>query len=625
MLAHEAHPPSGVEVVLRQSSSSSSTPAHAAAAAAEPREDVQVMLTKQAQARGADVLVLTFQRDAEQQQPTGKPAAPRASAATEPAAAGADDLPDQAIAQEPCTHPAPHAAAPTPAGLPPKQHQHRRTPSGSSAFAAAWPASNAPTNGNSVGSSRQASPGAQLWGAPPAPLPAAAGHPVYHTPHAGTLVVHSMHRPTSCSELAGMLSPRGGHQPRPAPQQLLQPRASATAHLHATHLGGHPPAGLPAGPRHAPRRSLCDRHLYAAQQQQQQHYQHQHHHATAAGGVHKWAHANPSHASHLQHNAHAGHHHVVAAAPQWDADATPPKPCLSTPAPLPGAHAAPAPDHANGTPPHVGKPQQTPSTAEPTPEPSTPPAPRHPPQLTEQHPEQADPDGTPPPAPYSRTASCASLASTSPAPPQPPHPSALRRTHSSKLHPPPAAAAAALHDAATPLTRGASHDAVGMHFGAAVAEVPLPPPAHGLVLLPPLLPAYHVVAGDGVVSLCPGATEVLAAMGLQGRLVGVTDACDWPPQLLRNGTVRPSLPLRCLLAPLRAPAASHARSTWSLGAHCRCPWCATTAPRFWARRPAAGPPSRRPSSHTITTTITTTTTTTHRPTHSAPLKPAGSW
>lgn len=41
-------------------------------------------------------------------------------------------------------------------------------------------------------------------------------------------------------------------------------------------------------------------------------------------------------------------------------------------------------------------------------------------------------------------------------------------------------------------------------------------------------PAMH---SDAIVSMCPGATEALVAMGLAGRLAGVSDGCDWPPDI----------------------------------------------------------------------------------------------
>src|SRR6478752_6431149 len=36
------------------------------------------------------------------------------------------------------------------------------------------------------------------------------------------------------------------------------------------------------------------------------------------------------------------------------------------------------------------------------------------------------------------------------------------------------------------------------------------------------------MAAGGVCSLHPGATETLAALGLAGRLTGISDRCDWP-------------------------------------------------------------------------------------------------
>ncbi len=63
--------------------------------------------------------------------------------------------------------------------------------------------------------------------------------------------------------------------------------------------------------------------------------------------------------------------------------------------------------------------------------------------------------------------------------------------------------------------------------GAQVAGAVLAGVAGGMGLWEPRAPALS----DGIVSLCPGATETLAAMGLAGRLVGISDACDWPPQL----------------------------------------------------------------------------------------------
>jgi hypothetical protein len=54
-----------------------------------------------------------------------------------------------------------------------------------------------------------------------------------------------------------------------------------------------------------------------------------------------------------------------------------------------------------------------------------------------------------------------------------------------------------------------------------------------LLHLPPHYQHHHTghqdAGGDAIISMCPGATEILAAMGLAGRLVGVSDRCDFPP------------------------------------------------------------------------------------------------
>ena len=46
----------------------------------------------------------------------------------------------------------------------------------------------------------------------------------------------------------------------------------------------------------------------------------------------------------------------------------------------------------------------------------------------------------------------------------------------------------------------------------------------------PLLPGCRTAARRGIVSLSPDVTEALFAMGLGGRLVGRTSACDYPPE-----------------------------------------------------------------------------------------------
>mmetsp|Transcript_17000 Transcript_17000/g.42555 ORF Transcript_17000/g.42555 Transcript_17000/m.42555 type:complete len:1192 (-) Transcript_17000:1159-4734(-) len=54
-----------------------------------------------------------------------------------------------------------------------------------------------------------------------------------------------------------------------------------------------------------------------------------------------------------------------------------------------------------------------------------------------------------------------------------------------------------------------------------------------------------VAHSDAIVSMCPGATEALVAMGLGGRLVGVSEGCDWPPEIkgTRALVVRSRVPL----------------------------------------------------------------------------------
>ena len=39
-----------------------------------------------------------------------------------------------------------------------------------------------------------------------------------------------------------------------------------------------------------------------------------------------------------------------------------------------------------------------------------------------------------------------------------------------------------------------------------------------------------MLQNDAIVSLSPQGTEILFALGLGGRVVGVTDMCDWPPE-----------------------------------------------------------------------------------------------
>lgn len=45
--------------------------------------------------------------------------------------------------------------------------------------------------------------------------------------------------------------------------------------------------------------------------------------------------------------------------------------------------------------------------------------------------------------------------------------------------------------------------------------------------------ARPAAAGTGIVSLSPSTTETLFALGLGGRVVGVSTACDWPPEARR--------------------------------------------------------------------------------------------
>ncbi|MGH3015845.1 MAG: hypothetical protein ACRDNN_12930, partial [Gaiellaceae bacterium] len=44
-----------------------------------------------------------------------------------------------------------------------------------------------------------------------------------------------------------------------------------------------------------------------------------------------------------------------------------------------------------------------------------------------------------------------------------------------------------------------------------------------------------------ICSLVPAATEVLFALGLGGRVVGVTHECDWPPEAAARPVVSASL------------------------------------------------------------------------------------
>jgi iron complex transport system substrate-binding protein len=65
------------------------------------------------------------------------------------------------------------------------------------------------------------------------------------------------------------------------------------------------------------------------------------------------------------------------------------------------------------------------------------------------------------------------------------------------------------------------------------------------------------VAAGGVCSLHPGATETLAALGLAGRLTGISDRCDWPeavralPRLTRavEGLEQVDMPALAALEP----------------------------------------------------------------------------
>jgi len=62
------------------------------------------------------------------------------------------------------------------------------------------------------------------------------------------------------------------------------------------------------------------------------------------------------------------------------------------------------------------------------------------------------------------------------------------------------------------------------------------------------------VAAGGVCSLHPGATETLAALGLAGRLTGISDRCDWPasvrglPRLTRTVDGRQRVDMEALAA-----------------------------------------------------------------------------
>src|SRR5690348_15298693 len=81
----------------------------------------------------------------------------------------------------------------------------------------------------------------------------------------------------------------------------------------------------------------------------------------------------------------------------------------------------------------------------------------------------------------------------------------------------------------------------------------------------PAPPAYHQVTDEigrnirvpqsihRVVSLAPNLTETIYALGLQDRLVGDTDYCDFPPEAQQKarvgGAVNPSLEAIAALHP----------------------------------------------------------------------------
>lgn len=53
-------------------------------------------------------------------------------------------------------------------------------------------------------------------------------------------------------------------------------------------------------------------------------------------------------------------------------------------------------------------------------------------------------------------------------------------------------------------------------------------PSHHAAYIPPN------TSRQGVVSFSPGATEIIAALGSEDRLVGVTEWCDFPESVVQN-------------------------------------------------------------------------------------------
>ena len=53
----------------------------------------------------------------------------------------------------------------------------------------------------------------------------------------------------------------------------------------------------------------------------------------------------------------------------------------------------------------------------------------------------------------------------------------------------------------------------------------------------------HHMRADDIVSLCPGATDALVALGLGARLSGVTDVCSLPPSLANHVVRRGNIAL----------------------------------------------------------------------------------
>jgi len=58
----------------------------------------------------------------------------------------------------------------------------------------------------------------------------------------------------------------------------------------------------------------------------------------------------------------------------------------------------------------------------------------------------------------------------------------------------------------------------------------------------PFVPSPPLLRIMRIVSLIPGATEALAALGLDAQLVGITHSCDYPPGLLAERVTSTSIP-----------------------------------------------------------------------------------